>query len=122
MLELEDLTNEEIAELCDDLVQLKEELARTLTASAESGEPVALDQSAVGRLSRMDAMQVQAMAQANLRSLKLRLNLVGQALRLAEEDEYGTCRRCEDPIGYRRLKAKPESPFCLRCQDAIERR
>jgi DnaK suppressor protein len=118
----EDLTDDEIAELRDDLVQLKAELAQTLESAAESGEPVALDQSAVGRLSRMDAMQVQAMAQANLRSLKLRLDLIGQALRLMEDYEYGICRRCAEPIGYRRLKAKPESPFCLSCQGAIEQR
>jgi DnaK suppressor protein len=120
--EPEDLNDDQIAELRGDLLALKDEIARTLTSSAESGEPVALDQTAVGRISRMDAMQVQAMAQANLRSLKLRLDLIGQALRLVEEDEYGTCRRCEEPIGYRRLKARPESPFCLSCQGEIEQR
>ena len=122
MDEPEDLNDDQIAELRGDLLALKDEIARTLTSSAESGEPVALDQTAVGRISRMDAMQVQAMAQANLRSLKLRLDLIGQALRLVEEDEYGTCRRCEEPIGYRRLKARPESPFCLSCQGEIEQR
>jgi DnaK suppressor protein len=122
VLEPEDLTDDQIEELRNDLVQLKDELAQTLVSSAESGEPVALDQSAVGRLSRMDALQVQAMAQANLRSLKLRLDLVGQALRLVEEDDYGYCRRCAEPIGYPRLKARPESPFCLACQGAIEQR
>jgi len=122
VLEPEDLSDDQIAELHDDLVELKGELTRMLSSAAESGEPVALDQSAVGRLSRMGAMQVQAIAQANLRSLKLRLDLVGQALRLGEDDDYGTCRRCAEPIGYPRLKARPESPFCLGCQGAIERR
>lgn len=122
MHEPEELNEEQIAELRGDLVELKGELERILASSADSEQPVALDQSAVGRLSRMDAMQVQAMAQANRRSLKLRLELVGQAQRLLEEDDYGYCRRCADPIGFARLKARPESPFCLSCQGAIENR
>jgi len=122
MHEPEELSSEQEAELRTDLIELQQNLVETLAAAQESSKPVELDQSSVGRLSRMDAMQVQAMAQANLRSHRLRLQQVEQSLRLLSEGEYGYCRRCEEPIGYRRLKARPESPFCLRCQGAIESR
>ncbi len=122
MQEPEDLTGEQTEELRTDLVELRATLEAVLEAGEASSQTVQLDQTAVGRISRMDAMQVQAMAQANVRSLRQRLEMVDNALRMVEEGEYGDCRRCAEPIGYRRLKAKPETPFCLDCQGAIERR
>ena len=52
----------------------------------------------------------------------LRLRQVRQALAGFESGRYGLCRRCEDPIGYARLEARPESPYCLDCQDEIDRK
>ena len=115
------LTPDQIRELESDLVVLREQLGELIAASEEGTRPVELDQSAVGRLSRMDAIQGQQIAKASRRNHQLRLEQVGQALRLIARDNYGYCRRCEEPIGYLRLKARPESPFCLRCQGARER-
>ena len=81
-----------------------------------------LDQSAVGRVSRIDAIQVQQMAKAGLRALELRLDQTAQALRHSDRNDYGYCRACDESIGYRRLKAKPESPMCVNCQGASEKR
>jgi DnaK suppressor protein len=120
--EPEDLTSEQRQELRADLAELRDVLTEAVSAAKSSSKPVILDQSSVGRLSRMDAMQVQQMAKASLRSHQLRLKQVAQALRLIEGDDYGLCRRCEEPIGFRRLKARPETPFCLRCQGASESR
>jgi len=122
MAEREELSTDQVAELCADLVGLRQTLRAVLGAGEESSKPVALDQSSVGRLSRMDAMQVQQMAKASQRSNQLRLQRVVQALRLVDEGEYGLCRRCEEPVGYRRLKARPETPFCVVCQEEIESR
>jgi DnaK suppressor protein len=60
------------------------------------------------------------MASANRRSVELRLTQVRSALAALERGEYGACRRCEEPIGYRRLKSRPESPFCVACQRGRE--
>jgi DnaK suppressor protein len=122
MAEPEELSADQVEELHADLVALQRSLSVALGAGAESSKPVALDQSSVGRLSRMDAMQVQQMAKASQRSNQLRLQRVAQALRLVDEDEYGLCRRCEEPVGYRRLKVRPETPFCVVCQEAVESR
>ena len=103
-------------------MELVGELERGLRASASSAKPVVLDQSSVGRLSRMDAMQQQAMAKATRQKAELRLAQCKSALSAFDRDEYGLCRKCEEPIGYPRLKARPESPYCLECQDEIDRK
>ncbi|PLX84993.1 MAG: hypothetical protein C0618_10960 [Desulfuromonas sp.] len=113
------LSPRQCAELRADLVTLIDQL-RDLLAASESGcRPVGLDQP-IGRLSRMDALQQQQMAQATRQKHELRLGLAQQALTLLERGTYGDCRRCEEPVGYARLKARPETPFCLECQSERE--
>jgi DnaK suppressor protein len=118
---MDELTAEQTAELRDVLVALRGELERLLDATREGTRPVDLDEP-IGRLTRMDAMQQQSMSAANRGEHDLRLRLVQQALRAMEQETYGLCRKCEEPVGYARLKARPESPFCIDCQDAIERK
>jgi DnaK suppressor protein len=114
------LTNTQVESLHTQLRDLKDELTARLHSGADAARPVQLDQSAVGRLSRMDAMQSQAMAQAARRTLKIRLTQCDAALRAVEQDEYGTCRKCEEPVGIARLSARPEAPFCLECQSGLD--
>jgi DnaK suppressor protein len=90
-----------------------------LEQSKDGARPVALSEP-IGRLTRMDAIQQQEMTKANRSGYERKLNLVLAALRLIREEEYGTCRSCEEPIGYPRLKARPEAPFCLSCQEDRE--
>ena len=113
---MEDLTDAEVGELGERLRALEHTLQQQLAASADAAQTVALDQSSVGRISRMDAMQQQAMAKATRRNLEVRLEQCRVALRALASGEYGYCRRCDEPIGYRRLSAKPEAPFCVGCQ------
>ncbi len=118
----EDLTDAQIDALAATLRALRAELIANLAASADASKPVTLDQQAMGRVSRIDAIQQQQMAKAARQRAETRLALVKQALAAVDEGRYGECRRCEEPIGHRRLQARPESPICLRCQAAIERR
>ena len=121
-MENQELTPEQVAELGRALVDLEQELLHDLDASAGSAETVELDQSKVGRLSRMDAMQQQAMAQATRRNLMLRLRLCRAALITFNEGEYGTCNMCDEDIGFKRLSVRPESPLCIACQRKSDRR
>lgn len=111
----DELSEEQLAKLEQALRTLVAELDETIEDATESVQPVELDQAAVGRVSRIDAIQRQSMAQASREALKLRKRLATQALAAMEAGEYGYCRRCEEPIAFRRLQARPESPFCLRC-------
>lgn len=116
---MEELTQEQLVELRQDLVALEKDLGALLENSTESSRPVELDQP-IGRLSRVDALQQQHMAQANRRNHERRLLQVGNALKALDRGSYGECRKCEEPIGYPRLKARPETPFCLSCQGEQE--
>ena len=92
MHEPEDLTQEQIQSLRQDLREQVQELVQTIDASRRGSKPVKLDPSSVGRLTRMDAIQGQHMAKANLRNLELRLRQTEQALKLMEQERYGMCR------------------------------
>jgi DnaK suppressor protein len=101
------------------LLSLKSELELLLVESSACSDTVDLDQP-IGRLSRMDALQQQAMSKANRAGHQQRLILIEAALSAIKLDRYGECRRCEEPIGYSRLNVRPESPFCLDCQKQSE--
>ena len=117
---MEELTTAQQQELQASLIALQKELTSLLADSSASSQPVDLD-APIGRLSRVDAMQQQAMAKANRAGHQQRLVQVESALQMIKQDRYGECCRCEEPIGYPRLKARPESPFCLNCQQQNER-
>ncbi len=118
----EELTDEEREELHSALKALEKELEASLALARQSGKPVALDQAAVGRISRGDALQQQQMALAAQRSNELRLGQIKRALAAFEEDRYGECAECDEPIGYRRLRSRPETPLCVACQAGHEAR
>ena len=121
MTEEEEWTETELAEQAGKLRVLAAELEQSLRDSRGAAQTVELDQP-IGRLSRMDAIQQQKMVAAGRRNTELRLAQIRSALSLFARDEYGICRKCEEPIRKARLKARPESLFCLGCQHAAERR
>ncbi|QIG80044.1 TraR/DksA family transcriptional regulator [Stakelama tenebrarum] len=77
--------------------------------------PVPLDQESVGRLSRMDAMQVQAMALAADRRRQAERARIDAALARIEEDEFGWCVECGDAIAPARLAHDPAVSHCINC-------
>jgi DnaK suppressor protein len=115
----DDLTEEQLAELRADLIALRAELDASIHAAAEAVKPVDLD-SPIGRLSRVDAIQGQQLAAATRARNQTRLKQVANALHRLDEDAFGECARCEEPIGYKRLKARPESTTCMNCLREIE--
>lgn len=84
-------------------------------ATADNRTPVQLDQQSVGRLSRMDALQVQAMAQAVEGRRQQRLRLIEAALKRIDEGEYGYCVSCGDDIPEKRLAFDPAATRCVDC-------
>src|SRR5690606_17035658 len=92
-----------------------EELRAQSETSAGSRAPVTLDQQSVGRLSRMDAMQAQAMAQATERRRLTRIKQVEAALKRIEDGEYGYCLTCGEEIEEKRLQTDAAAPVCVAC-------
>lgn len=103
------------------LLSLKKELQEASQSSAESQRPVQLDQQSVGRLSRMDAMQGQQMAQATERRRVQQLVQVEAALRRIADDDYGYCVDCGEDINPRRLEIDPTALRCIECLQELER-
>jgi DnaK suppressor protein len=97
------------------LLTRRDELLALSEISSDSRDAVALDQQSVGRLSRMDAMQAQAMAKANERQRRIELSRIEAALRRIEEDEYGYCQKCGEEIAPERLRVDPAASFCVEC-------
>ncbi|MEX0730744.1 MAG: TraR/DksA C4-type zinc finger protein [Aquisalimonadaceae bacterium] len=87
-----------------------------------STEPVELDQTRTGRLSRMDALQGQAMARATEARAGQQVLRIRAALRRLEEGAYGDCVRCEEPIAPGRLQADPAVAICIDCAEKAEKR
>ena len=116
---LDELSETQIAQLRIALEQLEVQLREQLDAMRQGSEPVSLDEP-IGRLSRMEALQQQQMAKANVKTTERRLTLIARAYQAIERDEYGECCSCEELISLPRLFARPESPLCLRCQSARE--
>lgn len=101
--------------LLDDQVEVTTSLRRTIGGS----KPVDLNLP-IGRLSRADAMQMQAMATLNKRQLETKLKQIEGALSAMGDGSYGSCRSCGCGIPHPRLDARPETPFCIDCQEAFE--
>ncbi|AWL12762.1 hypothetical protein HMF8227_02309 [Saliniradius amylolyticus] len=101
------------------LMQMQQELQATSEASDESGDQdtVTLDQTSVGRLSRVDALQAQQMALEQERRRQHRLNLVKMALRRLEQDDFGFCLECGEPIAPARLEYDPSVLYCIDCAE-----
>lgn len=103
------------------LLAEQQELAAGDDIRREGAATVELDQTRTGRLSRMDALQGQAMAQAVSARARERQQRVAAALRRLDEGEYGYCVRCEEDIDARRLDADPATLICIDCAAASER-
>ena len=108
-------TEAQLAHFRAKLLARAEELRHDMEASAEARAPVELDQTRVGRLSRMDALQAQAMAQATEERREAELSRIESALARMDEGEYGLCLSCDEPIAEKRLEFDPAATLCVRC-------
>lgn len=98
--------------------QLEDTRAELIDQSAESEESratVVLDQQSVGRLSRMDALQGQAMAKAEEERRQLAIRRIDAALARIGRGEYGECIECGKWIAARRLEWDPTVLKCIDC-------
>lgn len=86
----------------------------------EAAQPVELDQTRVGRLSRMDAMQAQAMSLETKRRREIEFSRIKSALKRIEEDSFGECQSCFEIIPVARLKLDPSTLLCIKCAEQNE--
>jgi DnaK suppressor protein len=102
------------------LLALKQSLLKAQETGDQAEQTVELDQTRMGRLSRMDAMQVQAMSKETGRRRRQKLLQIDAALRRLEEDDYGYCQDCGEDIAPARLEVDPTVLLCITCASAKE--
>ena len=100
------------------LLARRDQLAEEDRISAEGRAPVTLQQDAVGRLSRMDALQVQAMALAAEKRRKAERVRIDAALTRIDNGEWGWCAACGEEIAEQRLRHDPSVPRCVGCANS----
>ena len=115
------MTDLDLAGMRDRLLKLREELESVAATNDESSRIVELDQTRVGRLSRMDALQAQAMAKESGRRSEILLQKIARALQRVESGDFGLCRSCDEPIPTKRLEFDPTALFCVQCAEKAER-
>jgi DnaK suppressor protein len=110
-----------------DLESFKGRLEKRLDAIAagdasrkERAAPVELDQARMGRLSRMDALQQQAMSRATARLADLESRRIKAALARIGSGDYGYCVICGEEITESRLRFDPSLPTCIACAERSE--
>ncbi|GAA5175984.1 TraR/DksA family transcriptional regulator [Modicisalibacter zincidurans] len=95
----------------------RDKLLEESADSTDSRATVMLDQTSVGRLSRMDAMQAQAMAKAEEQRRQVTLRKIRSALARLESGEFGECIDCGEWISLARLQWDPTVLKCIDCAD-----
>lgn len=114
------LGDQQLSELKTKLIVLKTTLEEALSMSDDAAQPVQLDQTLQGRVSRGDALQQQEMIKANRVRNQKRLRHINEALKRIENGEYGECIECGEDIAVARLEIMPEVAQCIRCQEGHE--
>ena len=97
------------------LIEKKSELEGLSKASSEARKPVVLDQQSVGRLSRQDALQQQAMAKAQDARRAIDLKRIEVALQKIKDDDFGYCSECGEAIAIKRIEIDPMTELCVNC-------
>ena len=88
---------------------------------AQSGtDAVELDQTRVGRLSRMDALQIQQMNLATTRRRGEQIGMLNRALERLDDGTYGECFECGEAINPKRLEVDLTAQYCISCAQARE--
>ena len=113
---MDELTEAQAQALHASLLALKEQLEQQLQQAESAAEPVQLDQTLLGRVSRMDAMQKQNMELATEQRRQQRLQIIAAALQRIEAGDFGYCILCDEAIAPQRLAFDPAVACCIQCR------
>ncbi len=102
------------------LLQQQKELLDLEETGDDAAKTVELDQTRVGRLSRMDALQGQAMSLEIKRRRQIELKQISAALRRVEDGAFGYCLVCDEEIAIKRLEINPATTLCINCAEKSE--
>jgi DnaK suppressor protein len=118
---MSELSTKEIEAFRNKLLENRSVLMTVVESENESSKTVELDQSKVGRLSRMDALQGQAMTQETKSRHEEGLRKISTALSRIEAGDYGYCLKCDELISIARLEVDPSASLCITCASLAEK-
>jgi DnaK suppressor protein len=98
------------------IVDAIEEEKKLIKSLKETSKPVAPD-NAIGRLTRMEAINSKSISEASLNSAKSKLVKLEIALKKIDDPDFGVCVNCENPIPHGRVMLMPESTLCVPCAE-----
>jgi DnaK suppressor protein len=110
------MTPEQKEELKETMTFQMEELRAEIASLEEGAKPVAPD-NAIGRLTRMEAINARSISEATLASARARLAGLERALARIDSPDFGLCSVCEEPIPVKRLMLMPEASRCVNCAE-----
>jgi len=96
------------------IVEGIEKLGRKIKNLKEQTKPIAPD-NAIGRLTRMEAINSKSIQEANFNTAKQKLSQLKVAQQKIDHEDFGHCRECEEAIPMGRLFAMPEITLCVQC-------
>lgn len=100
---------------------MRQDIIDLSISTMDSRKPVVLDQTSVGRLSRMDALQSQAMQLETERRRILEIQKIDLAILRIKEKEFGYCISCGEEIEPKRIENNPVIPTCIDCAQLSEK-
>lgn len=109
------LTTDQTVELRTELKRQLVRLEKSMKVTDKALQTVELDQTAVGRLSRMDSLQNQSLSKGLREREVVRLSQLRDAIGRIETGTFGVCTACRCEIPYERLFVVPEAPECAEC-------
>ena len=117
---MDELSDEQLERFRALLMERRAALREVAETGDDAAGTVELDQTRVGRVSRMDALQAQAMSKESNRRRGEELARIEAALRRIDEEEYGWCHECGEAIAPARLEIDPAAPLCIGCASRAE--
>ncbi len=115
MLPAPAITPAQIQQIRSELLRTLARIERSLKTSTSGSRPENLDQTCIGRLSRIEALQNQGLIQSLKERERIQLEQVVDALSRIEQGIYGICTACRTPIQSERLLVFPETRTCTPC-------
>ncbi|OUS16031.1 conjugal transfer protein TraR [Rhodospirillales bacterium 47_12_T64] len=112
---VDDIIKFNLEKFSEDLTRRRTEITDLCQSSMQSREVVELDQTRMGRLSRMDALQSQAMSLEAERRRQLELEKIETTLTRLQSGNFGYCLKCDEEIQIKRLELDPTVTLCVDC-------
>ncbi len=112
------MQNDQKAKLKENIIEKIKAIKENITSYKLLTKPISPD-NAIGRLTRMEAINSKSINEAALGKAKDTLSKLERALAKTDNLDFGLCRACEEPIPYARLMILPETNLCVQCAENI---